>query len=101
MTLIDDVGNMLKAQAFLAHPLPSLKVELGHVKWLAPTGVLGITPLASVGPVTLGPSSREGSSARVSEVVVKLDLLQSLLQQKIMLQFQAAQAEVINTLIQL
>ena len=70
------------------------------MRWLAPTGVLGITPLASVGPVTLGPSSREGSSARVSEVVVKLDPLQSLLQQKIMLQIQAAQAEVINPLIQ-
>ena len=69
-------------------------MEIGRVKWLAPTGVVGITPLASVGPVSLGSSSREGSSAEMSEVIVKLHPLQSLLQRKIVLQFQAKHAQV-------
>ena len=64
------------------------------MKWVAPTGLIGITPLASFGPLVLGPSSREGSSASVPEVLVKLDPLQSLLQRKVMLQVQAGRAEV-------
>ena len=69
-------------------------MELGKVRWVLPTGLIGATPLASVGPVSLGPSAREGSTAQVAEVLLKLDPLQSLLQRKVMLQVQAGKAEV-------
>lgn len=71
-----------------------VKVELGSVKWVAPTGLIGISPLASVGPLTLGPSTREGSSAFVPQVLLRLDPVQSLIQGKVILQFHAGQAEV-------
>jgi len=64
------------------------------VRWIAPTGLTGLTPLASVGPITVGPSSREASSATLPRVVVRVDPIQSLLQGKLMLRLLAEQAEV-------
>ena len=72
----------------------SLQVCLGKVRWLAPTGLMGLTPVASIGPVEVGPSSLEGSSAVLPEVLVRLDPLQSLLKRKLMLQLQADKAQV-------
>lgn len=64
---------------------------MGRVRWIAPTGLTGLTPLASVGPVAMGPSASglERTSAVAPEVVVSIDALQSLLQQKVVLSLQA------------
>lgn len=69
-------------------------MDLGSVKWLSPLGALGITPLAGIGPVSVGPSGSEKSSAVIPEVIVKVDPIQSVLQRKFMLNLQAAKAEV-------
>lgn len=69
-------------------------MDLGRVRWIAPTGLVGLTPLASVGPISLGPSAVEKSSALLPEVVVRLDVVQSLLHGKLMLQLQADRPEV-------
>ena len=71
-----------------------MQVDLGSLKWVSPLGALGLTPLAGVGPVSVGPSKTERSSAVIPQVVVRVDPLQSLLQQKVMLSFQADKAEV-------
>lgn len=70
------------------------KVEIGKVKWIAPTGLTGMTPLAAIGPVMLGPSAREFSSASVPHVVIMLDPIQTVLQRKVILRVQANQAQV-------
>ena len=50
-------------------------------------GLLGVTPLASVGPVSVGPSlsGLERSSLEVERVTIFVDALQSLLQRKAVL----------------
>ena len=70
------------------------QVTLGKVNWIAPTGVVGLTPLASLGPVEVGPSPVESSSAVLPEVLLRLDPLQSLIHRKLMLQLQADSSQV-------
>ena len=70
------------------------QVSLGKVRWVAPSGLVGFGPLASVGPVSLGPGAAEMSTLEVPRVVVCVDPLQSLLQQKLILQLHADQAQV-------
>ncbi len=67
---------------------------LGKVRWVAPSGLVGFGPLASVGPVSLGAGAAEKSSLEIPRVVVCVDPLQSLLQQKLILQLHADQAQV-------
>ena len=70
------------------------QVTLGKVHWIAPTGIAGLTPIASLGPVEVGPSPLESSSAVLPEVLVRLDPLQSLIHRKLMLQLQADRSKV-------
>lgn len=79
-----------------AYPRPVMQVSVGRVRWISPTGVTGLTPLASVGPVTMGPSGSglERTSVVAPEVVVSVDTLQSLLQRKIVLALQATDTQV-------
>ena len=70
------------------------QVTLGKVHWIAPTGILGLTPIAGLGPVEVGPSPLEISSAVLPEVQVRLDPLQSLIHRKLMLQLQADSSQV-------
>ena len=71
------------------------EVQLGAVGWVAPvTGLVGLTPLASLGPISLGPGPVERSSARVGRVSVGLDPLQSALQRRVVLTIRALGAEV-------
>lgn len=70
------------------------QVGLGKVRWVAPSGLVGFGPLASVGPVSLGPGAAEKSSLEIPRVVVCVDPLQSLLQQKLIMQLHADQAQV-------
>ena len=72
------------------------QVGLGKVKWVAPSGLMGFGPLASVGPVSLGAGAAEKSSLEIPRVVVCVDPLQSLLQQKLILQLHADRAQVHN-----
>lgn len=64
------------------------------MRWVSPAGVTGLMPLASVGPISLGASPVEHSTARVERLLVGVDLLQSLLQGRIILTTRAVGAEV-------
>jgi hypothetical protein len=70
------------------------EVAVGAVHWLAPTGLIGLTPLACLGPVSVGPGPAEGSSAHVQRLTVAVDTIQSLLQRRVMLTVRAHQARV-------
>ena len=74
------------------------QVTVGQVNWLAPTGVLGLHPIASLGPVSVGPGSTEASWAHLPEVRVSIDPLKTLAQRKVVLKVQAPGAEVGCTL---
>jgi hypothetical protein len=77
--------------------LPScVQVSVGRVRWIAPTGLVGLTPLAAVGPVELGPSASglERTSVTAPEVVVSVNALQSALQRKVVLSLQAVGTQV-------
>lgn len=67
---------------------------MGKVNWLVPTGVMGVHPIVSVGPVSLGPGEAEGSWAYLPEVRVSMDPVKSLLQHKLVLHLHAPAAEV-------
>jgi hypothetical protein len=69
-------------------------IDLGAVRWVAPSGLFGLTPLAGVGPVAVGGGPVEGSSATVAEVVVGVDPLRSISQARIVLTVKARGAQV-------
>ena len=69
-------------------------MTVGQVNWLAPTGVTGLHPIASLGPVSVGPGATEGSWAHLPEVRVSLDPIKSLVQRKVVLNLHAPGAEV-------
>lgn len=70
------------------------QVTVGQVNWLAPTGVTGLHPIASLGPVSVGPGADEGSWAHLPEIRVSIDLVKSLVQRKMVLKIRAPGAEV-------
>ena len=70
------------------------EVALGPVRWVAPMGLLGITPLGCMGPVHVGPGRVEGSSAEVQRLMVGLDPVQSVLQGRVVLTVKAQDAQV-------
>lgn len=78
------------------HRLSSPQVSISRVKWIAPTGLVGVTPLLAVGPVSVGPSHSglERSSLEAEHVTVFMDVLQSLLQRKAVLRLLAVQPQV-------
>lgn len=69
-------------------------LDIGGVKWLAPTGITGLTPLASVGPVSIGAGPVEVSSATIDRVLVRFDPLKSLARGKLVLTLDGKDAEV-------
>lgn len=69
-------------------------VDIGRVRWVAPSGILGITPLAGLGPVSVGPGPVEKSSATIEKLSVQFSPLDSILQQRLVLNFNARNAEV-------
>ena len=79
-------------QHHVAHLLER-ELNMGSVRWLAPSGLTGLTPLASVGPVSVGPGSLERSSVRVARVELGLDVGQSLSQRRVVLTARAKEAE--------
>lgn len=60
-------------------------MSLGKVNWLLPTGVIGISPLMSVGPVDIGPGNAERSQISVPELRVGLDCVRSAFQRQMVL----------------
>ena len=83
---------MYKIPLFCSHAV--MQVGLGRVKWVAPSGLVGLGPLAAVGPVDLGPGPAERSSAALQELIVRVDPVQSLVQGKLVLQLHADAAKV-------
>lgn len=60
-----------------------VQVEVGAVRWLSPPGVSGLMPVASLGPVRVGPGPVESSSASVEEVMLGLDAWRSIVQREV------------------
>lgn len=87
-------GRLLPPVQAAASALLQREVQLGVVNWVAPTGLLGLTPLASVGPVRVGAGPVERSSASLRQVTVGLDPVQSLLQRRIVLAVKGHGAQV-------
>ena len=71
-----------------------MQVDIKRVNWVSPAGLLGVSPLASLGDVRVGPSALEGSSLEIPDLRIKLDPLQSLLQGHPVLDIHADQAQV-------
>lgn len=69
-------------------------VTVGRVYWLAPTGALGLHPLASIGPVVIGPGSAERSSVTIERVALSLNPLQSILRGRLVVSLRASGAEI-------
>lgn len=67
---------------------------MGQVNWLAPTGVTGLHPVASLGPVSVGPGAAEGSWAHLPEIRISIDPVKSLAQRKLVLKLHSPGAEV-------
>ncbi len=69
------------------HPPPpqNTQVSIEGISWVSPAGLAGITPLASVKNVSVGPGPAEGSSMHVEHAEVHVDPVQSLLQGKLAL----------------
>lgn len=67
---------------------------MGQVNWLAPTGVTGLHPVASLGPVSIGPGAAEGSWAHLPEIRISIDAVKSLAQRKMVLKLHSPGAEV-------
>lgn len=70
------------------------EVQLGAVRWVSPAGLVGLGPLASVGPLSVGPSPLERSSAELQRLSVGLDVLQSALQRRVVLAVKVHGAQV-------
>lgn len=70
------------------------EVSLGRVHWLAPTGVFGIHPVASIGPVDVGPGPAEKSTTTIDRVSVSVDPFRSIVRGRIVLAFKASNAQV-------
>lgn len=68
--------------------LPSISKSLGkvakreiiieRVNWLAPSGLLGVHPIANVGPVQIGPGPVEQSHGRVESLDIRFNPLRSI-----------------------
>ena len=71
-----------------------MQVDIKRVNWVSPAGLLGLTPVASIGPVHVGLFALEGSSLEAPELQVQLDPLQSLLQRHPVLDIHAERAKV-------
>jgi hypothetical protein len=57
-------------------------VRIGRVRWLLPSGVTGLTPVAALGPSSVGPAATEKSSIHAQRVSVWFRPLASLLQRR-------------------
>ena len=64
------------------------------MKWLAPSGVLGLHPLAAIGPVSVGPGPIEHSSALLPDVRISINPVQSLVQRQVVLKIHIPAAQV-------
>ena len=104
LAAVTAAGNVWGVMALNRHVLPSAaaqashvlqrRVELGRVRWVSPTGALGLGPLAAVGPVSVGPGPVEGSSAELPQVEVHVAAVPSLLQRRVVLRLHAPDAQV-------
>lgn len=74
------------------------EVEVGAVRWLSPPGVSGLMPVASLGPVRVGPGPVESSSASVEEVMLGLDAWRSIVQREVVvtLALRGVQADLVQ-----
>lgn len=76
----------------LAGEVLGRQVTIGPIQWISPLGLIGITPLAVVGPVAVGPGGVELSSAEVARVAVGVDVGRSLMEWGLVLKVDMAGA---------
>jgi len=69
-------------------------VHIGRVYWVAPTGVTGLHPLASVGPISVGAGPVEGSNATLERVSLGFSPIQSIFRGRLVLTVKVGGAEV-------
>eukprot|EP00210_Caulerpa_lentillifera_P007372 g7046.t1 len=69
------------------------EVSLGKVNWVLPTGVIGMSPLMSVGPIDVGPGTAEQSQVFVPELRLGLDFIRSAFQRQIVLKVHCNETE--------
>jgi len=69
-------------------------VHIGRIYWIAPTGISGLHPLASVGPITLGEGPVERSTATLERVSLGFSPIQSIFRGRLVLTVRVGGAEV-------
>jgi hypothetical protein len=69
-------------------------VHIGKVHWIAPTGITGLHPLGSVGPISVGAGPVEGSEATLERVSLGFSPLQSIFRGRLVLTVKIGGAEV-------
>lgn len=87
-------GTLLTRAAQAAEHALQREVSLGTLNWVSPLGALGLGPLASLGPVHVGPGPVERSSCTLDGVRVSLHPAQSLYHRRIVLGLDVRGAEV-------
>lgn len=78
-------SRVLPQAAAAASRATGRAVQLGRLQWVLPAGVVGLGPLARVGPLVVGPGPVERSSFSVAAATVRVSPMQSLLRRKLVL----------------
>eukprot|EP00891_Asterochloris_glomerata_P005156 jgi/Astpho2/5156/Aster-x0241 len=89
-------SNLLPSAQPQMAAMMAREVDVGRVKWVAPSGVLGLHPLAAIGPVRVGPGPIEHSSALLPNVRISMDPVQSLVQRQVVLKIHIPAAQLDN-----
>lgn len=71
-------ARLLPVAGQAATRLLGRECDPGALQALLPTGLVGLGPLARLGPLRLGPGATEGSSAAIESLDVHLDALRTL-----------------------
>ena len=91
------VPALNKKLPLIAHEVKGVlhrDVTIKQIHWLAPTGILGLHPLASLGPVVVGPGPTECSSGMIERVVLSLDPFRSILHGRLVINLKAHGADI-------
>ncbi|KAL4547159.1 hypothetical protein Ndes2526B_g07937 [Nannochloris sp. 'desiccata'] len=88
------VNHKLPQLAQQAAAVLQRDVQIGRIHWIAPTGVTGLHPLASVGPISVGAGPVEGSNATLERVLLGFNPIQSICRGRLVLTMKVGGAEV-------
>ncbi|KAL6785562.1 hypothetical protein ACKKBF_B00775 [Auxenochlorella protothecoides x Auxenochlorella symbiontica] len=91
-------ARLLPVAGQAATRLLGRECDPGALQALLPTGLVGLGPLARLGPLRLGPGATEGSSAAIESLDVHLDALRTLRERRpvLGLRLRGAQIDVVQ-----